>query len=100
MSDNSRFLSGAKAHLKSFAKSNGVKEDDVYVRLTLNDGTHVIVRGLKSGGPRGAQGWGMIGALAEDTVDALVIREESIFSIEFQVAPMVRGPAGLRSEHF
>ena len=92
------FLDGVAAHLESFAADRGVRKEDVYVRITLADGTHVVVRGLAVAGPTGTYAWGMITGIASDSVDALLIREDHIVTVEFQVAPILRGPTGLGSE--
>jgi hypothetical protein len=92
------FFDGVSKHLKTFAKKRKVAERDIHVRLTLADGTHVIVQGLETEGPAGTYAWGMIYGIASDTVDALLIREDHVVTVEFQVAPIARGPAGLHSE--
>jgi hypothetical protein len=67
-------------------------------RLALADGTHVIVHGLQVRGSQGAHNWGMIEGIASDSVDALLIREDHILTVELQIAPMLRGPVGLLAE--
>ncbi len=40
----------------------------------------------------------MIQGIASESVDALLIREDHVVTVEFQVAPILRGPAGLQAE--
>lgn len=69
------------------------------MRLTLADGTHVMVHGLRVDGPAGMYGWGMISGIASEPVDVLLIREDHLVTVEFRVGPIVRGPAGLHVEN-
>lgn len=92
------FLDGVKEHLTIFSQSRGVSAKDVHVRITLADGTHLIVQGLQAEGPAGTFQWGMISGFASESVDALLIREDHILTVEFQLRPMLKSPAGLQAE--
>jgi hypothetical protein len=92
------FLDGVVAHLEAFAADRGIPAGNVHVRLTLADSTHVVIRGLRADGPLGTYAWGMIQGIASHTADALLIREDHVTTVEFQVAPILRGPAGLDAE--
>lgn len=92
------FLDGVIEHLKSYARSKGVPIEDVHLRFTLSDSTHVTVQGIRVEGPQGTHSWGMIRGLKGETAEALVIREDHVFCVEFQAEPIARLPAGLHSE--
>jgi hypothetical protein len=98
MSKRPKFLDGVASHLHAFSKAKGVSPDQVHIRLSLADGTHLVVRGLRTEGPRGVHGWGMIHGIAGEPIDALLIREDHINTVEFQLAPMQSGPLGLEAE--
>ena len=94
------FLSDVQTHLNTFAAQNQVGEDEIHVRLTLADGSHVIVPGLQTKDAPTANGWGMIQSLPspDSHVEALVIREIHVIKAEFQLAPSERKPIGFQSE--
>ncbi len=60
MSEANGFLARVVDHLREYAQLGGVSEDEVYVRLTLADGSSVILQGLQLSQAKGDHRWGMI----------------------------------------
>ena len=93
------FLDGINEHLRAFAASAGVSPDAVFVRIALADGTFVFSYGLRLSAPVGPGGWGMIDGVGEDAPEAVVIRESSVFRIQFLLdSPKSRPPIGYMAE--
>lgn len=94
------FMEGVVRHLEAYAKSAGIKPENVHVRLVLADGTTHLLLGLKVSGPfpPGALGWGMIEGVIGSTTEALVVRESHVLKIEFERKVVERKPIGLHTE--
>src|SRR5436305_1778098 len=87
-----RFMEGVVSHLEAYAKSAGLKPEDVHVRLLLADGASHLVVGLKVSGPLppSSLGWGMIEGVISDVggaTSALVVRESHIVKVQFASEP-------------
>ena len=85
-------------YLENFARSKGVKPEEIHVRFTFADGSVFLVQGLKLSAPTIAQGWGMIEGAEADAASAVVIREAHVLKIEFDFARVERQPIGLHTE--
>ncbi len=92
------FLADVSNHLSVFAKSKGVKGEDVHIRVILADGTSITIRGLETTAPSVAQGFGMIEGAVGSTEDAWVVREAHVLRVEFGLMPEERRPIGLHTE--
>lgn len=95
-----KFMEGIVRHLEAYAKSAGVKAENVHVRLVLADGALHHLLGLKVFGPFPATslGWGMVEGATGSATEALVIRESHVLKVEFEVKPTERKPIGLHTE--
>jgi hypothetical protein len=98
MSSGVSFLQDVLKHFEEFARAAGINPEDVYVRLTLADGSAFVVRGLKVTTSPPAQNWGMIEGLGKRSGGALVIREAHVVKVEFEPTPKARQPIGLHTE--
>jgi hypothetical protein len=81
------FLSDINAHLDAFAAASNVSRENVRVRLTLADGSSVVVHGLQTVDAPSANGWGLIRGLvsADSQTQALSVREGHVVKAEFQL---------------
>jgi hypothetical protein len=93
------FLDGVKHQLGAFALSAGVDEREVVVHLILSDGDKWHLRGLRVSAPFHESDWGMIFSSPDSTEqEALVVREQDVFKVLFELVPHAAGSIGFDSE--
>lgn len=92
------FLEGVIHQLEAFAMSAGVQRNDVYVKLTFADGESVVLPGLRICEPYAASDWGMVQGVGATVRSAVVIREDNILKIEFNLASTRNAPIGFVAE--